>query len=110
MQVFLVHGEYAAEQILAGLVRDRFGYEVWIPDYLEESILKAGEARKRLAYPDQAAPRIDWDDLLGEMDVRLAQIRERSTGLRDRTWVEQTEIRDRLLEIKRHLTELMTQM
>ena len=110
MQVFLVHGEYSAQQVLAGLMRERFGFEVLIPDYLEESTLKPGEVLERVDYPEKAAPRIDWAYLLGEMDARLAQIRDRQAKLKDRAWMEQTEIRDRLLEINRHLTELISQI
>lgn len=110
MQVFLVHGEYTAQQVLAGLVREKFGFEVSIPDYLEESTLKPGELLERVAYPEKAAPRIDWDYLLGEMDTRLAQIRDRQERLNERAWVEQTEIRDRLLELNRHMTELISQI
>lgn len=110
MQVFLVHGEYSAQQVLAGLVREKFGFEVSIPDYLEESTLKPGEILERVAYPEKAAPRIDFDYLFDEMDARLAQIRDRQAKLKDRAWVEQTEIRDRLLELNRHLTELISQI
>jgi metallo-beta-lactamase family protein len=110
MQVFLVHGEYTAQQVLAGLIRQKFGYEVLIPDYLEESTLKSGEVPERIAYPEKAAPRIDWDYLFGEMDTRLVQIRDRRGKLQDRAWLEQTEIRDRLLELNRHLTELISQI
>ena len=110
MQVFLVHGEYSAQQVLAGLIHEKFGFEVLIPDYLEESTLMPGEALKRVACPEKAAPRIDWAYLLGEMDVRLAQIRERQAKLESHAWVEQTEIRDRLLELNRHLAELISQI
>jgi metallo-beta-lactamase family protein len=110
MQVFLMHGEFSAQQVLAGLIRDKFGYDVFIPDYLEESMLRPGEVLERVAYPEKAAPHIDWDYLLGEMDARLGQIRDRQAKLKDRAWVEQTEIRDRLLELNRHLTELISQI
>lgn len=110
MQVFLVHGEHAAQQVLAGLIRDRFGYEVFIPDYLEESTLKPGERLESVVYPEKAAPRIDWAYLLDEMDARVVQIRGRQDRLKERAWVDQTEIRDRLLELNRHLTELISQI
>jgi len=110
MQIFLVHGEHSAQEVLAGLIREKFGFDVLIPDYLEENILKAGEALKRVAYPEKAAPSIDWAYLLGEMDTRLVQIRERQAKLEAHAWVEQTEIRDRLLELNRHLTELISEI
>jgi metallo-beta-lactamase family protein len=110
MQVFLVHGEHSAQQVLADLIREKFKYEVFIPDYLEESTLRPGAVLDRVVYPEKAAPRIDWDYLLGEMDARLVQIRDRRSKISDRAWLEQTEIRDRLLEVNRNLTELISQI
>ena len=110
MQVFLVHGEYSAQQVLGGLVREKFGFGVSIPDYLEESTLRPGEILERVVYPEKAAPRIDWGYLLGEMDARLGQIRDREAKLKERAWVEQMEIRDRMLELNRNLTALISQI
>jgi metallo-beta-lactamase family protein len=110
MQVFLVHGEYAAQQVLADLIREKFGFPVLIPDYLEESILKPGMELKRIKYPEKAAPRIDWTYLMGEMEARLAQMRERRSALEARPWVEQTEIRDRLMELNRSMTEIVSEI
>ena len=59
MRIFLVHGEYLAQQVLADMIREKFGYEVLIPDYLEESTLKSGEVPEQVTYPEKAAPRID---------------------------------------------------
>ena len=81
-----------------------------IPDYLEESILKPGVELTRIEYPEKAAPRIDWAYLMGEMEARLAQIRDRRPALEARTWVEQTEIRDRLMELNRAMTEIISEI
>jgi metallo-beta-lactamase family protein len=110
MQVFLVHGEYAAQQTLAEIVKEKFGFEVSIPDYLEESTLKPGKIPDRVVFPEKAAPRIDWAYLLGEMDARLVQLRDRQEKLKGRDWLEQTEIRDRMLELNRNMTELISQI
>ena len=110
MQVFLVHGEYSAQQVLAGLIRERFGFKVFIPDYLEETLLKPGEELKRTKYPEKAAPRIDWTYLLGEMETRMAQIRDRQKKLEARSWAEQTEIRDKLTELNRSITEIISEI
>jgi metallo-beta-lactamase family protein len=110
MQVFLVHGEYSAQQVLAGLIRERFGFKVFIPDYLEETLLKPGEELKRTKYPEKAAPRTDWTYLLGEMETRMAQIRDRQKKLEARSWAEQTEIRDKLTELNRSITEIISEI
>jgi metallo-beta-lactamase family protein len=44
------------------------------------------------------------------MDARLGQIRDREAKLKERPWVEQTEIRDRMLELNRNLTALISQI
>ncbi len=110
MQVFLVHGEFSAQQVLAGLIKERFHFKVMIPQYLEEITLKPGEVVKRVAYPEKAAPKIDWGYILKDLDAKLAQIKDRQTQMESKTWVEQTEIRDRLLELNRSLMEINSEI
>lgn len=110
MQVFLVHGEFSAQQVLAGLIKERLHFNVLIPEYLEEITLMPGEVVKRVEYPEKAAPKIDWAYILGDLDAKLAQIRDRRTQMESKTWVEQTEIRDRLLELNRSLMEINSEI
>jgi metallo-beta-lactamase family protein len=110
LQVFLVHGEYGAQQTLAALVRSRFGFEVSIPDYLEEVTLEAGRAPERVAHPEKAAPRIDWDFLIADMETRFAQIRQRKGHLEAKAWVEQTELRDRLIDVNRSVAAIISEI
>ena len=107
MQVFLVHGEFSAQQILAGLIQKRFGLEAIIPDHLEEITLKPRRELKRVAYPGKAAPPIDWADLLADMESKLGQLRGRKGKLESKTCVEQTELKDRFLELNRNLGEIL---
>jgi len=110
LQIYLIHGEYGGQQELARLIKDRFGLEVTIPDYLEEITLKVGREPAREAHPEQAAPQIDWDFLFADMEARFAQIRQRKTQLETKAWVEQTELRDRLLEANRGLVEIISEL
>jgi metallo-beta-lactamase family protein len=110
MQVFLIHGEFSAQQTLAGLIKERFGFKVLIPEYLEESILKPGEAIKRVEYPEKAAPRIDWGYLLEDMEAKMVQLKTRRVQLESKPWVEQTELRDRLFELNRSLMEINSEI
>jgi metallo-beta-lactamase family protein len=109
MQVFLIHGEYTAQQILADLIRERFGFEVHIPDYLEESVLVPGEMIRGVEFPEKAAPKIDWNYLLDDMDEKLGQLRDRKKQIESRPWIEQTDIRDRLLEVNQNLLEIISE-
>jgi metallo-beta-lactamase family protein len=108
MRLFLIHGEYTAQQELAGLIKTRFGIDAAIPDYLEEVTLTPGPELARVAYPEKAAPRIDWGFLIADMETRLAQLRERRGQAEGKAWVEQTELRDRLLEVNRSLAGIIS--
>jgi metallo-beta-lactamase family protein len=110
MQVFLIHGEFKNQQILAGMIREKFGFAVSIPEYLEEITLRAGQKLKVVEYPEKATPRIDWNYVIGDMEAKLVQIRERKTRLEKKPWLEQTELRDRLLEINRHIAEIVSEV
>jgi metallo-beta-lactamase family protein len=110
MQVFLVHGEYSAQQALARLIKERFGFQVMIPQYLEETTLEPGRVLKRVEYPEKAVPRIDWNYIIENIGVRFAQLRERRSQLESKPWMEQTEIRDQLLELDRVLTEINSEV
>jgi len=108
MQVFLVHGEFSAQQALAGLIQERFGLEALVPDYLEEVTLKPGKKLERVAYPEKAAPLIDWAYLLSDMESKLAQLQDRKAKLESKPWVEQTELKSRFLELNRNLNEYIS--
>ncbi|MEN6321846.1 MAG: MBL fold metallo-hydrolase [Syntrophaceae bacterium] len=110
MQVFLVHGEFSAQQTLAGLIKERFGYKVLIPDYLEETTLESGKVLKRVEYPEKAIPGIDWDYIIGDIESRFARLKERKSSLVSKPWVEQTDLRDRLLELDRVLIEINSEV
>ncbi len=106
MQIFLIHGEYEAQQVLAGLIKERFGFKVMIPQYLEETILEPGRALERVEYPEKAAPSIDWNYIIENIGARFAELRERRSQLESKPRVEQTEIRDQLLDLDRILMEI----
>ena len=99
-----------AQQELARLIKKRYGIEAAIPDYLEEVTLEPGREPARVEYPEKAAPRIDWDFLIADMETRFAQIRERRQAVEDKPWIEQTEFRDRLLEVNRNLAGIISEI
>jgi metallo-beta-lactamase family protein len=110
MQVFLIHGEYSAQQVLAGLIKERFGFKVLIPEYLEETTLEPGQVLKRVEYPEKAVPVIDWNYIFEDIGARFARLKERRSQMESKPWVEQTELRDRLLELDRVLTEINSEI
>lgn len=110
MQIFLVHGEQTAQKALADIIRERFKFQVVIPEYLEEVTLKPGAEPKRVEYPEKAAPRIDWGYLLGDLEAKLAQLQARRAQLEAKPWVAQTDLRDRMLELNRGLMETISEI
>jgi metallo-beta-lactamase family protein len=61
-------------------------------------------------YPEKAVPRIDWNYIIENIGVRFAQLRERRTQLESKPWMEQTEIRDQLLDLDRVLAEINSEV
>jgi metallo-beta-lactamase family protein len=110
MQVFLVHGEYSAQQTLADLIRKRFGFKVLIPEYLEEEILKPGEKLQRIKSPERLPPGMDWGVLLQDMETQLAQLRSQKAQLELKAWAEQAELQERLQGVKRNLAEILSKI
>ncbi len=110
MKVILVHGEYKAQQSLAEIIRERWGCEVCIPDYLEEITLELGEKLRRVEFPDKAAPRIDWAFLMQDLESKLSQLRSRKGQLEAKEWTQQAELRDRLLELNRQFSEMVSEI
>jgi metallo-beta-lactamase family protein len=107
LRVFLVHGEYEGQKVLASLIREQFGFDVHIPDYLEECELAPGEEVTPEYEPEKARPGIDWEYLVADTQSRVAQLAERKTAM---GWVHQTEIRDNLVDINGRLSQLLSEI
>lgn len=106
LQVFLVHGEYTGQQVLAGLIKDRFGWPVHIPDYLEEVTLEAGEVVE--ARPEVMVPPVEWEPLLADLAARMAQLKDRQAALGAKSPAEQLALREKILEVKYRLAEVIS--
>ena len=110
MKIFLVHGEYRAQKILAGLIKERFGYEVHIPDYLEECILKPEKIFEPRLDLEKARPAINWDFLFTDLQGKLDTLKNRISDFQKLNWPEQTELRDDVLEISTKLSKLLSEI
>lgn len=110
MKIFLVHGEQMKQRQLAKLIRERFSLDVHIPDYLEVCTMVPGEPLEPVLDVETATPHINWEFLLGQTEGQLAHLRERMAALESRNWIDQTELRDKLLDINKHLTALVSEV
>jgi len=110
MEVFLVHGENGAIKTLAELIESRYGFAVHTPEYLEECTLKPGLAVSVTRDTARAMPRVDWSFILSDTESKFQFLKDRLEKAADRPWVDQVELRDRLLEVNKDLMELISQM
>lgn len=110
MKVFLVHGEYKAQQVLAELLQKQFGLEVYIPDYMEEIELEAGTIQAAHQLPGTPEQRINWKYVVREMQNRVDSLKENTDLLEKMDWADQTDMRDDLLAIAAKLTRLLSEV
>ncbi len=110
MEIFLMHGENGAINTLGALITKQLGFQVHMPEYLEECILKPGITPAITLDTEKSMPRVDWNFLLGDTETKFHMLKERLASAEKRNWVEQTEIRDQLLEVNKELMELISQL
>ena len=112
MQVVLLHGEEKAQETLKGLLAERMGLNVHIPQYLEEMTLEPGLEPVTTLLPEAVTmqPRVDWDFLLQETDSKMVQLKDRLANIRNRPWVDQQSAKEKLLELHSDLLSLMAQL
>ena len=110
LQLFLMHGEYTTQQIFAEEIRKRFDVELYIPDYLEEMALIPGERAETTEFPEKAAPRINWSYILNNMESEFALLKGQMEQIESRGWLDQTEIRDRILDITKDMQKIISEI
>ena len=110
LKLFLTHGEYMAQKELAKAIRERFGIEAAIPDYLEEITLTPGLQPEVVRFPEKAEPRIDWTYLLSDLKEKLSAIESRRPDMEKKLWAEQTDLRNRLLDTSKNLAGIISEI
>ena len=109
MKIILTHGEIKSQKVLSDRITKELGYEVHIAEYREELMLTPrGEMEPILK--GQAIQEIDWEFLLKDSEKLFGEFRERLDKVKSQTFISQTELRDRLLEINRQVIELISEL
>ncbi len=98
MKVFLTHGEYENQKILADLIMKKFNYEVHIPDYLEECLLKTDMTYEAGASPEKKSLKVNWNYVLSELENKVGLLRKNLDQLSLMGWSDQVDTRDDALE------------
>ena len=110
LTVFLVHGEEKAQNILAGLMRDRFKIPVSSPAYLEELTLAPGKAPV-VQIDNRIAPKqVNWTFLLADTEGRLAQLRASLVDVQNRPWADQVEIQEQILDLNKRFAYVISNL
>ena len=111
-KVFLVHGEEQAQQELSTLIQQKLAVEVFIPEYLEETTLEMDGKLVLESLPviPVAAKRVDWDLLLSDTEGKMALLRKKLEEVSTRSWEEQVDARDRIVELNSELLTLLSQL
>ncbi|MBQ1845040.1 MAG: MBL fold metallo-hydrolase, partial [Desulfovibrio sp.] len=99
-----------AQQIFAGLVKERFGIVPVIPSYLEEMTLKGDAVQATVQHEPEAHPRIDWNFLTSEVERKWEMFKQRLGDGKDRPWVDQTNLEEALAKMDYYLTRLISKL
>ncbi|WP_319780168.1 MBL fold metallo-hydrolase [Maridesulfovibrio sp.] len=110
MKIILTHGEPKGQKVLAGRIKQEFGYKVHIADYREELMLVPGGEMQPVIKGKPAKPEIDWDFLLKDSEKLFTEFRGRLDKVQAQSFLSQTELRDRLLDINRQVIELISEL
>lgn len=110
VKVILVHGEAEVQKEFAELITEKFGFEVHIPEYMEELDLEPGRELQPVIDMSIARPRVDWEFLLKDSETLYGELKQRVKDVENRPWVDQVELRDKLLDVNREIIALISEM
>ena len=110
VKVILVHGESEAQDVFGKLIKEKFGFDIHIPEYMEELELEPGVEFEPVVDMDIAHPRVDWAFLLKDSESLYTELRQRVADVENRPWVDQVELRDKLLNVNREIIALISEM
>jgi metallo-beta-lactamase family protein len=110
LKVILVHGEAEVQKEFGELITRKFGFEVHIPEYMEELELAPGIELQPVVDMAVARPRVDWAFLLHDSQSLYEELKQRVKDVENRPWVDQVDLRDKLLDVNRSIVELISEM
>lgn len=106
MPVFLVHGELAAQEQLASLIKQKLGFDVKIPEYLEEIKLKAGATPEELIQPQAAPQPVNLAPLLADLKAKIDDINKQLGNIQSLPESRQAEFLDLLKQANINIDEI----
>jgi metallo-beta-lactamase family protein len=101
-----VHGEATAQDVLASLIREKLGFDVTIPEYLEEIKIKPGVQLEELKQPQAAPQPVNLDPLLAELKSKIDSINNQMEKIKSLPASRQTEFYDLLKQANQNIDEI----
>lgn len=102
--IFLIHGEYEIQKVLASAIENRMQFPVSIPDYREEIELTAGALTIQVPPAEKILAAEDWKPRIAELERILGELK---TGLPEGR---PQELRERLQELKARVESLLAEL
>ncbi len=108
----MIHGEKSAQEELGRLIKEKYALDVTIPAYLDEIELtaKASEEQAALSLAKHAMPKLDWQFVFDDLDLRFRQLHNKLDHVQERSWEDQTEIHDKVAKLNNDLYKLIAQL
>lgn len=102
-EIILLHGEYSAQKILAGLIERQYGIKARMPDYLDEMRITGKDSA--ISANTREAPQ--WDAIMEKLENKLGELKSQVAGLREKSWEEQKEAEEEFNNLHLAMSRLL---
>lgn len=106
MPVFLVHGETGAQDRLASLIREKLGFDVRVPEYLEEITVKAGVLPEELKKAPPVSQPVEIAPLITDLKDKIDYINKQMEKIKFLPASRQAEIFELLQKANIHIDDI----
>ena len=106
MQIFLMHGEFSAQEQLASLIRAKYEFATFIPEYLEVINLQPGARFEDVQKPEPAQPSVTWDTALDDLAAGVSWLNKQKEKTKALPRGEQAQLIDLLQDLNRTIKKI----
>lgn len=106
MPVYLVHGEAGAQDTLAALIREKLGFDVAIPEYLEEITVKGGAKPEVLKRAPAVPQPVELAPLLADLQTKLDYLNSQLGNIQELPASRQVEFLELLKQASMNIDEI----
>lgn len=110
MQIFLVHGELAAQEHLAAAIKKKYGFAVDIPEYLEEIQLGMGAQIEVITKPEVSEPQVDLNTTLDDLKAKIEHISDVKQKIQRLSLAQKEEIQELLKEANQSFIDIESRL